>query len=58
MSLGFNTPGPDYRPNSPYWGRGTQKSFGLKLINDDPFTPGPGKHTEYANQTTEAVFIS
>ena len=41
--VGFNTPGPGYRPNSPYWGRGSQKSFGLKLLYDEPTTPGLGK---------------
>lgn len=40
---GFNTPGPDYRPHSPYWGRGPEKSFGLKLEDEDPTTPGPGR---------------
>ncbi|XP_065830083.1 uncharacterized protein [Oscarella lobularis] len=39
---GFQTPGPNYRPNSPYWGRGHEKSIGLRLPSEDPTTPGPG----------------
>jgi len=39
---GFVTPGPNYRPNSSYWGRGFKKSFGdnVKPQGDHK---GPGK---------------
>ncbi|XP_071083971.1 uncharacterized protein [Haliotis cracherodii] len=39
---GFETPGPDFRPNSGYWGRGPKKSFGSKRPDFFPDNPGPG----------------
>lgn len=41
--LGVETPGPDYRPNSPYWGRGPKHHFGVCLQKKSAETPGPGK---------------
>ncbi|KAL4226052.1 hypothetical protein ACF0H5_014040 [Mactra antiquata] len=41
---GFNTPGPNYRPNSSYWGRGHTKSFGDRWKSTDPKGPGPGDY--------------
>ncbi|XP_077977745.1 organic cation transporter protein-like [Glandiceps talaboti] len=39
---GFKTPGPNYRPNSGYWGRGPKKSFGLsKPAKHETLGPGP-----------------
>ncbi|XP_046354323.1 uncharacterized protein LOC124133829 [Haliotis rufescens] len=43
---GFETPGPDFRPNSGYWGRGPKKSFGSRrpvFFQDKP-GPGPGDY--------------
>jgi len=40
---GFKTPGPDHRPNSPYWGRGPEHHFGNRLKSKSAETPGPGE---------------
>jgi len=40
---GVKTPGPDYRPNSPYWGRGPQHHIGVRLKPKSAETPGPGE---------------
>ncbi|XP_053377786.1 uncharacterized protein LOC128547922 [Mercenaria mercenaria] len=39
---GFDTPGPNYRPNSSYWGRGPKKSFGGRFNLKTNVTKGPG----------------
>ncbi|XP_065909420.1 uncharacterized protein [Dysidea avara] len=41
-TFGVKTPGPDYRPNSPYWGRGPQHHIGVRLKPKSAETPGPG----------------
>ncbi|XP_052284361.1 sperm-tail PG-rich repeat-containing protein 2-like isoform X2 [Dreissena polymorpha] len=41
---GFCTPGPNYRPNSSYWGRGPKKSFGARFKEQTPEGPGPGDY--------------
>ena len=43
---GASTPGPNYRPNSGFWGRGPQKSFGLK--KQTPLPKGPGQSINFA----------
>ncbi|XP_070558598.1 uncharacterized protein [Ptychodera flava] len=43
---GFRTPGPNYRPNSGYWGRGPKKSFGLSNPSkNQTLGPGPAGYT-------------
>ena len=42
LYTGVETPGPDYRPNSPYWGRGPEHHFGVHLQQKSAETPGPG----------------
>ncbi|CAH1782578.1 unnamed protein product [Owenia fusiformis] len=39
---GHNTPGPNHRPNSSYWGRGPKKSIGTRLKEKRVDRPGPG----------------
>ncbi|XP_077864815.1 uncharacterized protein LOC144350617 [Saccoglossus kowalevskii] len=43
---GFQTPGPNYRPNSAYWGRGAKKSLGLSNPSKhETLGPGPAAYT-------------
>lgn len=44
MHAGVETPGPNYRPNSPYWGRGPEHHFGVRLKEKSAETPGPGSY--------------
>ncbi|KAK3580633.1 hypothetical protein CHS0354_013394 [Potamilus streckersoni] len=49
----FDTPGPNYRPNSAYWGRGPKKSFGagrddIDLLDSRISYPGPGDYVVYS----------
>ncbi|OWF48748.1 uncharacterized protein LOC110452661 [Mizuhopecten yessoensis] len=41
---GFQTPGPNYRPNSSYWKRGHEKSFGSARNISYTENPGPGDY--------------
>lgn len=41
---GFQTPGPNYRPNSGYWKRGPEKSFGSARNISYNENPGPGDY--------------
>ncbi|XP_046582535.1 uncharacterized protein LOC124289904 [Haliotis rubra] len=41
---GFESPGPDFQPNSGYWGRGPEKSFGTKREVVFQENPGPGDY--------------
>ena len=40
--IGVETPGPDYTPDSPYWGRGPKHHIGVCLQQKSAETPGPG----------------
>ncbi len=44
-SHGFDTPGPNYRPNSSYWGRGPKKSFGSSRRCRATVGPGPAEYS-------------
>ncbi|XP_078341322.1 uncharacterized protein LOC111106238 isoform X2 [Crassostrea virginica] len=44
-SRGFNTPGPNYRPNSSYFGRGLKKSFGIARSTVWKHSPGPSEYS-------------
>ncbi|WAR25069.1 hypothetical protein MAR_010773 [Mya arenaria] len=46
---GFNTPGPNYRPNSSYWGRGPKMSFGHRNTDADHSGPAVNKFSPAAN---------
>lgn len=43
-SQGFQTPGPNYRPNSSYFGRGHKKSFGVARTSVWKYSPGPSDY--------------
>ncbi|XP_061179157.1 uncharacterized protein LOC133187771 isoform X2 [Saccostrea echinata] len=43
-SQGFSTPGPNYRPNSSYFGRGPKKSFGVARTTVWKCSPGPSDY--------------
>lgn len=42
VHAGVKTPGPDYTPDSPYWDKGPEHNFGIRLWQKSAETPGPG----------------